>query len=423
MANLNLSFSLEKKHGLVLRITEQGQTNGSRVKVKNLVDPDFSVWNKKEQMFVGTGKTISQNNRVLLKMMQQYQVALKSDEFDSPAELKRFVETGEKSVIEKPKVMTLGDYLKSLIYDMKHEKNRMPSKNYQNYITLLHKLESEGKIIKVAINAVDDSHFIAFGKYILLQLKGKNYLGLMKMFHTTLVKARRSKLTDKVLDYPYRKDAPNDIEKAWKKAKNGIDTITEEQLATFKEMDLLSVVDKRDVGHAEMYRDFCVFLYEMKMRPCDVVKLHKNDIDYKTNTLCYWATKKKNYTKQELAIVRPLLSETAKALIKKYAGKSSKGYVFPLAMNEYDWNFRDDVSFNKWYNRNQAQLYTINQFLKKVAKKLKIDKLTLYTFRHSAFTHGILKGANLMQLAKEGGTSIDMFQRHYFNHLANNSSI
>ena len=92
-------------------------------------------------------------------------------------------------------------------------------------------------------------------------------------------------------------------------------------------------------------------------------------------------------------------------------------------MNEYDWCFKDDVSFNKWYNRNQAQLYTINQFLKKVAKELKLGRLTIYTFRHSAFTHNILNGANLMKLAKEGGNSVDMFQRHYFNHLVDHSNL
>lgn len=423
MANLYLSFSFEKKHGLVLRITEQGQTNGSRVKVKNLVNPDFTAWNKKTQQFNGTSKDAVYNNRLLTKMMKEYQTALKQGGFDTPGELKSFVETGERVVKSQPKQITLGEYLKELIHDMKHEKNRMPSKNYQNYITLLHKLEDERKIIKTPLNEVDDTHFIAFGKYVLWELKGKNYLGLMKMFHTTIVKARRSKMTDKVLDYPYRNDAPKDIEKAWKKAKDGIDILTCKQLQKFKEMDLLTVVDKRDVDYAEMYRDFCIFMYEMKMRPCDLIKLHKNDIDKKTNTLCYWATKKKNYTKQETAIVRPVLTKVAKDLIKKYANQSSKGYVFPFALNEYDWDFRDNVSFNKWYNRCQAQLYTINRFLKKVAEKLKVDKLTLYTFRHSAFTHAILNGENLMKLAKEGGTSIDMFQRHYFNHLANHSSL
>ena len=91
----------------------------------------------------------------------------------------------------------------------------------------------------------------------------------------------------------------------------------------------------------------------MKMRPCDLIKLHTNDIDTERNTLCYWATKKKNYTKQESAIVRAALSKVAKKIIKKYAGKSSMGYVFPFAMNEYDWQLKDNVSFNKWYNRNK----------------------------------------------------------------------
>lgn len=422
MANLNLSFSYEKRYGLILRITEQGQTNGSRAKVKNLINPDFNTWNRKEQRFVDATEEAIHNNRVLQDMRNLYQYYLDNGNPDTPVELKRMVETGEIQKTSK-QILTFGTYLKELINEMRHEQNRMPSKNYQNYITLLHKLEAEGTIIHQPLNEVDDVQFIAFGKYVLKQLNGKNYLGLMKVFHTTIVKARTNKLTDKVLDYPYRKDAPHDIEKARNKVKNGVDILTEAQYKKFVELDLTELVSKKDLRCAELYRDFCIFLYEMKMRPCDLIKLHTNDIDTERNTLCYWATKKKNYTKQESAIVRAALSKVAKKIIKKYAGKSSMGYVFPFAMNEYDWQLKDNVSFNKWYNRNKAQLYAINQFLKKVGKVLKAPKLTTYTFRHSAFTHAIMNGANLMKLAKEGGTSIDMFQRHYFNHLANHSSL
>ena len=104
MANLNLSFSLEKNHGLVLRITERGKSNGSRVTVKNLLNPEFTTWDKKEQKFMGKGKEVAHNNLVLKKMMQSYRTALKSDAY--------------------------------------------------NYITLLHKLEAEGKIIKEQLRDV-----------------------------------------------------------------------------------------------------------------------------------------------------------------------------------------------------------------------------------------------------------------------------
>lgn len=135
MANLNLSFSYEKRYGLILRITEQGQTNGSRAKVKNLVNPDFNTWNRKEQRFVDAKEEAIHNNRILQEMRNRYQYYLDNGNPNTPAELKIMAETGEMCKTEK-EVTRFGDYIKELIYDMKHEKNRMLSKNYQNYITL-----------------------------------------------------------------------------------------------------------------------------------------------------------------------------------------------------------------------------------------------------------------------------------------------
>ena len=242
-------------------------------------------------------------------------------------------------------------------------------------------------------------------------------MGLMKKFHATIVKARKEKLTVHVLDYPYREKAPRNIIKAAEKAQNGVDILTVKQYKKFVEMDLNEVPhgNKMQVKYMELYRDFCVFIYEMKMRPCDVVKLNVSDI--KGNNIIYWATKKKNYINESSSFVVAPLTKTAKAIIEKYRGKSSKGYVFPFAMNEYDWDFKDAVSFNKWNNRKQATQERINVFLRKVADIFGVNKLTIYTFRHSTFTHKIVSGANLMQLAKEGGTSVSMLEHHYFNHI------
>ena len=130
MANLNLSFSYEKRYGLILRITEQGQTNGSRAKVKNLVNPDFNTWNRKEQRFVDATEEAIHNNKLLQEMRSLYQFYLDNGNPQTPADLKRMVETGIMKSQETTKTFSLGDYLKELIHDMKHEKNRMPSKNY-----------------------------------------------------------------------------------------------------------------------------------------------------------------------------------------------------------------------------------------------------------------------------------------------------
>lgn len=418
MANriiLNLRFTTEKGMGLSLKATVKGTSKANYKKVQGLRNPDYSYWDNKSQCFNQPSLDAIHNNKVLQEMRDHYQKLLDTGKIQDGKQL--FSDNPLEERQEKPSVLTLGAYLQRLIDSMKSEKVQMPSKNYQCYITLLHKLELEKNVIEVPLKDVDDTQFMKFSNFVLNELNGVNYIGLMKKFHATIVKARKEKLTVHVLDYPYREKAPRNIIKAAEKAQNGVDILTVKQYKKFVEMDLNEVPhgNKMQVKYMELYRDFCVFIYEMKMRPCDVVKLNVSDI--KGNNIIYWATKKKNYINESSSFVVTPLTKTSKAIIEKYRGKSSKGYVFPFAMNEYDWDFKDAVSFNKWNNRKQATQERINVFLRKVADIFGVSKLTIYTFRHSTFTHKIMSGANLMQLAKEGGTSVSMLEHHYFNHI------
>ena len=416
MANIVLGFYYErskKEKRLNLVIREKGKNNGgSRVTVKGLINPDFHYWNKKEQRFNQATQDAMHNNNVLKEMRRQYQYFLDNGNPQTPAELKRMVNTGR--LIEAAKPLTFGEYLRKLIQEMKAESILMPSKNYQCYITLLHKLEKEKKILTVPVSEISDTHFMAFGSFILRELKGVNYVPLMKRFHAAFEKAKKAKLTSNMLEYKFIEDRPRDAQKAEEKARKGVDVLTEKQYKEFCNMDLTQIPcgNKSHVKYMELYRDFCILLYELKSRPCDILKLHSSNIE--GNVACYWATKKKNY---EEGFIRTPLTPKAKEIITKYKGQSSKGYIFPFALNEYEWNFKDAVSYNKWNNKKQYTLERINAFLKKAAVVLGADKLTNYTFRHSTFTHKILKGENVMQLSKEGGTSVEMLEKHYFNHL------
>ncbi len=415
MANriiLNLRFTTEKGFGLSLKATVKGTSKANYKKVQGLRNPDYAYWDNKAQCFNQPSLDAIYNNKVLKEMMNYYQKLLETGNITDGKQL-----FSDNPLEKTPTVLTLGVYLQQLITKMKSEKIQMPSKNYQCYITLLHKLELEGEVINVPLKDVDDTKFIQFSNFVLDKLNGVNYLGLMKKFHATIVKARKEKLTTHVLDYPFKEKAPRNLIKAAEKAQNGVDILTVNQYKKFVEMDLNEVPhgNKMQIKYMELYRDFCIFMYEMKMRPCDVVKLNVSDI--KGNNIIYWATKKKNYINESSSFVVSPLTKIAKRIIEKYKGLSSKGYVFPFAMNEYDWDFKDAASFNKWNNRKQATQERINMFLRKMAGVLGVNKLTIYTFRHSTFTHKIMDGANLMLLAKEGGTSVSMLEHHYFNHI------
>ncbi|MFI3305495.1 MAG: hypothetical protein R3Y68_03140 [Rikenellaceae bacterium] len=423
MANLKLSFT-SKNGAFVLCATTKGTSLRHYKTVMGLRNPNFDCWDRKTQRFTESTSDALYNNGVLLKMRKLYQGIIDVNEYISGKDL--FASSEEvatpvapSTTTIKPHKITMGEFLIQIISEMKFESVRRPSKNYQHYITLLHKLEDEKRLIKMPIESIDDTQFMKFCKYVAKELKGVNYMGLTKHFKATIGKAKKRHLTKHVLDYPYAEDMPAkkiNVNKIY----HGVDVLTAEEYQRFIDLDMDTVPSGgvKQSFYKWLYRDFCVFLYEMKMRPCDVLALQKVNLIEGTDRLAYIPMKKKNFKDERRSMTINTVTPIASELIKKYAGQSSQGYIFPFAMNEYSWDLNDAVSFNKWYNRKQYTLEKMNRFLFKIKTILKVNKLTLYTFRHSTFTHEI--GANnkpLLQIAKEGGTGVEMLEKHYYNHF------
>lgn len=417
MANLKFSFTF-KDSVFCLCCTVKGTTTRHYKEVSGsykLTNPNFKKWDKKEQRFIEPTTEAISNNAKLEAMKAHYQKLYEtlSESLEIANGKVLFSLESEAPRIIAEKQMTFGDYVRQLIQNGKTEKNKKPSKNYQKYINLLHKLEKEGTIIDKPLKDICNADFIAFGHFILDRLtteEGKNnYANLMKLFKAVHTQAYNRELNDNLLRYPYMKDAPI------KKSKERV-ALTLKQYHKFCTLDL-AVIPQSGVNpmfYKELYRDFCIFLYEVKMRPCDVIRLHSNNIH--NGLIVYVAEKKKNYLNERKRTTSVKLTETAKLIVRKYCGKSTKGYVFPFAMNNHEWNFDDAASWNKWHNRKQKTLQDINEFLHKFENVLHVDGITLYTFRHSTFTHAVnTKGSNLLKIAREGATSIDMLENHYYH--------
>ena len=417
MANLKFSFTF-KDSVFCLCCTVKGTTTRHYKEVSGsykLTNPNFKKWDKKEQRFIEPTTEAISNNAKLEAMKAHYQKLYEtlSESLEIANGKVLFSLESEAPRIIAEKQMTFGDYVRQLIQNGKTEKNKKHSKNYQKYINLLHKLEKEGTIIDKPLKDICNADFIAFGHFILDRLtteEGKNnYANLMKLFKAVHTQAYNRELNDNLLRYPYMKDAPI------KKSKERV-ALTLKQYHKFCTLDL-AVIPQSGVNpmlYKELYRDFCIFLYEVKMRPCDVIRLHSNNIH--NGLIVYVAEKKKNYLNERKRTTSVKLTETAKLIVRKYCGKSTKGYVFPFAMNNHEWNFDDAASWNKWHNRKQKTLQDINEFLHKFENVLHVDGITLYTFRHSTFTHAVnTKGSNLLKIAREGATSIDMLENHYYH--------
>jgi integrase len=419
MANILLSFGF-KNEKFSLCATKKGTTTRHYKVVSELINPNFKYWDSKKQCFQQPSEDAICNNQTLLRMKSHYQQII---DISDPQDGKELFELATKAVkIEAKKEITLGEYLNKLIYNMRNATGQQaPSCNYQCYTTLLNKLKCESEIINVALSQIDDDYYEAFSKFIINKLNGVNYLPLMKTFKTTINKAKEDKLTKQSLSFPYRKHAPRkqtDIIKATK----SVAALSEKEYNKFITMDLNKIPFGGDKPkyYKELYRDFCIFLYEMKLRPCDVIALHSDNIH--NGRIIYVPTKKKNYSKLDIAFVSAPITPKAQSIIDKYKGVSICGYIIPFTMNnECKWNLDNANSFNKWYYRRQGTLERINKFLKKVHKAIKpndIDSFTTYVFRRTAITHEI-KANNkpLIQIAKEAGTSVMMLEKHYYNYI------
>lgn len=462
MANISLKFT-NRNGRFCLCATVVGTTIRHYRAVDELRSPDFKTWNKTAQRF-GSRRPIDRtNNQILSDILRHYEDLMKEYDFASGKELFAFQpnnteEHPKEEVIKIPpkptpprptqKVeekaasskseITLGKWLEKIIEEIKNPTRLKPSASYQGYLTLLHKLEAEGKLINQPVSSLGDDSFVQLIKWLGKQKgkngKGVNFIGTMKMFSAALSRARKARLTTYRPDFPYMDYAP--VHKVTDKAKdfltNGgaIQSLTDEQYEQFVSMDLSKIKLARGAKmeyYKELYRDFCMLLYEMKSRPIDILRLHWDNIAYDEATgrftCTYIPAKKKNYGASSKhtskALVIQYLSPKAVEIVLKYQGKSKGGYVFPFALNQTRWNLNDPQQFHYHYYKGNHICGQINRFLHKVGQHLKVPfQLTLYAFRRTAITQAIIENKMpITMIAKVAGTSVEMIEAHYANYL------
>lgn len=463
MANISLKFT-NRNGRFCLCATVKGTTTRHYKVVEELKSPDFKTWDKSAQRFVSRRPIDSINNKILDDILRFYENLMAEREFESGKELFACQRVEAQSEAETPKQevkpactpkpktvapvenkptlpgdsITLKDWLEEIIEGIKNPKRLKPSASYQGYLTLLHKLEAEGKLINQPLSAIGDDSFVQLIKWLNKQKcqngKGTNFIGTMKIFAATLNRARKARLITYRPDFPYMDYAP--VHKVTDKARdflsNGgaIQSLTPEQYEQFVEMDLDVIKMARGPQMAyykELYRDFCILLYEMKSRPIDILRLHWENIAYdesaKRFTCTYIPAKKKNYGASSKhtskALVIQYLTPKAVEIILKYQGKSKGGYVFPFALNQTKWNLSDPTQFHYHYYKGNHICGQINRFLHKVGNVLGVPfQLTMYAFRRTAITQAIIDNKMpLPMIAKTAGTSVEMIEAHYANYL------
>ena len=466
MSKISLKFV--HRHG---RFSLCALVSGTAVRhyrsVTELKNPNFSTWDPVLQRFISHSTTDLNNNKILSAILAEHEALLRENDFANGRELFNYQKQRAKfsgnlrqsndrslSVIASTvshsdnlpdfssdlidDKITLEDWLWKIINDIKNPTRLKPSASYQGYLTLVHKLEEEGNLLKQPVSSLNDDSYVSLIRWLNNPHKkggkSKNYIGIMKIFTATINRARKARLTTYHPEFPYMDYAP--VHKITDNARdflmNGgaIKSLTKEQYEQFLSMDLESIAMHGGVKmrkFKELYRDFCILLYELKSRPIDVLRLHWNNIAYDNNTgrfsCTYIPAKKKNYGASSRhtskALVIQYLSEDAKRIILKYQGQSKGGYIFPFAVNERQWNFDNPEDFHAHYYKGNHTCGRINKFLHKAGEKMGLPfQLTLYAFRRSAITHAIIENKMpLAMIAKTAGTSIQMIEEHYANYL------
>lgn len=324
------------------------------------------------------------------------------------------------------KSMTLEEWLIRTIWELKNPKLSKPTSTWQVYVSLLYRLQEEGNIAKIPISKLRNKDCKAFYNWLIKRNKGAGAQSVMKTFVALINRAKKQRLTKVVLEYSFsRIDISGKTKDASKIVMNGgsIKSLTIEQWKKFTVLDLKSVSIKNGPQMTywkEVYRDYCILLYELKSRPIDILMLRFENFVYHPQVkrrFCSYIPSKKKNMKGDPAM--QFISPIAESIISKYQHNSKYGYIFPFDLNRKLWNLNVPAQFDTYYREARNVLSKINRYLKLIGTQLKLPfPFTLYVIRRTALTHAVLENKiPLPILAKMAGTSVRMIELHYTNYL------
>lgn len=384
----------------------------------SLHEHDLDCWNSRRQEFdVSVNHEV--NNRMLRGFKDRCMAIISEYGISSVDVLWGMLEKRSSTA-----GVTLGDFTRSYIQELREGRtNRLPSRNYQVFVTLLHHLErARGKgcgIIDTGIGDIGDRHFRMFGEY-LCGMRQPNYIDIMKYFKRIHNVAVRKGLAQKSLAYRYSDDRPV---VARSLGKGHVTCLSRCQLEAFQSMPLDKIphTGVRGMFYKTLYRDTVMLMYHILSRPMDVFSLKWEDIVTVNGMECFCYNAIKKNMDGSKSIIVPI-SAKAMEILDRYRGMSA--YILPYSENSRECDMEDPREYDMRYNRCRAMGGKVNNFLHKAARELGIrfiggKNLTMYTFRHTAITHAINSmcdtGLGLLDIASFAGTSVKEIQKSYYD--------
>lgn len=385
-----------KNDTLVLRISE-GKERFYRSAMSVLTgNPNLKHWNADKERFSCNAISYKENNAALEAFKKNYL----DFSLSSPAMTAREVSTRfDAPVVTKEPEEDHSKVRPFLLKVIEREKAK-PGCNFETYGKILRKCD---KILpgfdKLTFQELDYDKCVEIAG-VLAEYKG--YAHSAKQFRNMLGKASKDRAVPfrisqigefNFSDYDPEKDCIYE---------ESPDILTNEQVRRFLNFNPYAMTPEyRDRNTVYLFYDFCVFMLNSFMAPCDVMKLKVSDIsDGKIRT-----HRKKTHRPVEV----PVTSAMSR-IIARYSGISEDGYVFPIL---------DDSSAAVYKTRDYLQKkfgQNLNIWLKSVGKELETDfDMYAYVFRHTAITMALDNGLPISYVSAVAGTDIDMIQKYYYN--------
>ncbi|MCM1077030.1 MAG: hypothetical protein NC411_06695 [Bacteroides sp.] len=403
----------------------QGTTKRVPYLIEGLTSPSLAHWSKKEQRFLGGTQSDVDNNKLLDALRSQCEELQKNPQITTPQQFIDALKSG--NVPDTDTTETLGAFIQLLI----EEQRQLPTKNYQLYTSLFNNLNGENHksvkgivttfekpmyegtpLIKTPLAQIADEHLLELANWVKRVKNGANFKNLnATLLHVVNVAIERKKIKH-AITFKFRSHAPKKV----KTTSEPLKALTSEQ---FEKVLTFSGQVINPNGHRNrqlqpLYLDVALLQYYTMSRPADVL-LWRSDmiktLPNGTKVLCYIPYKKRTHN-NATEVILPL-NPKALAIIEKYNGQSKGGYILPLPMNETNWDITTKDGNDKWRIASNTVLGNINAHLKKVGTLVGVEGLTLYYFRRSVFSHVASTGVNSTLLAKHGGTSVRMLEKHY----------
>lgn len=419
------------KGKLALEISLKGTQQRAYIPVSGLNSPDYSKWDAKNAQFIGRDENTAFNNLVAQTLYKSVEaINLPQLGCNSAQELKQAYLHGIK--VQAKKDIAFGE-LVCKIADNEYEHGI--GANYQAYRNLRNKLYSSDapkldgiRIADVPVIDICNKHYIAFFNWLQNVHPEYNCKNLMALFHSAFCRASNNYdiQTKHTLSFRWRskiRDKKRNNNNLVYEYDNKVTTISEEEIQRLANFDLSLIAPKqREFKRLlEIYCDICLFMYYTLSRPADVIRMKwiKNYTE-DTKTLIYGVYKLRYKKRQH--IVKIGLPKKAVEIIEKYKGQNKHGYIFPLPINETDWDSLTNWINTgreyqlKWDAKRNHTIGAINKYLKKIqeVERFNVPKLNLYVLRHSAITHAIRQhNMNTQIVADIAGTSVDKIMKHY----------